>query len=107
MSDGKFAVLRFAGKQHKVSVGEKITVQCLVGKAGESVTLDEVLMVSDGDKVSAGTPLVSGASIKAKVIALGRAEKRIIYKKRRRKGYTKKQGHRQDQTKLQIESINA
>ncbi len=107
MLDGKFAVLRYAGKQHKVSVGGKITVDCLVGKAGDSITLNEILLICDGDKVSTGAPLIAGATINAKVIALGKAEKRIIFKKRRRKGYTKKQGHRQDQTKLQIESINA
>lgn len=101
-----YAVVKTSGKQFRVSAGDKIRVNQLKADVGAVVTLDEVLAISSGTgELKLGTPLLSGATVKAKVLAHGRAKKVMIFKKRRRKGYTKKQGHRQNETTLLIESI--
>ena len=101
-----YAVVKTSGKQFRVSAGDKIRVNQLKAEIGSVVTLSEVLAISSGaGELKLGTPLLSGATVKAKVLSHGRAKKVIIFKKRRRKGYTKKQGHRQDETTLLIESI--
>jgi large subunit ribosomal protein L21 len=102
-----YAVIKTGGKQYRVSSGEKIKVEQLTADVGSQVTLDKVLMVADGDKVSIGQPLVQGAKVQATVVAHGRGEKVRIFKLRRRKHYKKQQGHRQNYTEIQINEISA
>lgn len=108
-SSSEYAVVRVAGKQYRVSPGARIVVNELEAKPGESIQITDVLLSSQGDSsdLKIGTPLLKGISVKAKVIETKPGPKVIIYKKRRRKGYTKKQGHRQQGTTLLIESIGA
>ena len=103
----KFAVIETGGKQHHVIAGQRIVVGRLAGKAGESVTLDKVILIGQGEAADMrlGSPFVKQAKVQARIVAQERSRKTVIFKKRRRKGYTKKQGHRQDQTRLVIESI--
>jgi large subunit ribosomal protein L21 len=102
-----FAVIRTGGKQYKVAAGDVIKVEKLAGEAGASLTLDDVLMVSDAGKTTIGTPVVAGASVTATVVAQGRGEKIIVFKKKRRQNYRRKNGHRQDLTILRITDISA
>ena len=102
-----YAVIKTGGKQYRVTPGEKLRVETLPAEVGTEVTLDHVLMVADGDKVTTGSPTVSGASVKATVVAHGRGEKIRIFKMRRRKHYRKTQGHRQNYTEIQISGISA
>ncbi|NDC38762.1 MAG: 50S ribosomal protein L21 [Proteobacteria bacterium] len=101
-----YAVVKTSGKQFRVSAGDRIRVNQLKAEVGSTVTLSEVLAISSGaGEFKLGAPVLSGATVTAKVVAHGRAKKVVIFKKRRRKGYTKKQGHRQNETTLLIESI--
>ena len=100
-----YAVVKTGGKQYRVTPGEKLKVEQIPADIGSEVVLDQVLMVADGDNVTVGTPIVAGASVKAKVLSHGRHAKVTIFKMRRRKHYQKHQGHRQNYTELQIESI--
>jgi large subunit ribosomal protein L21 len=99
-----YAVVKTGGKQYRVIPGEKLKVEQIPADIGSEVVL-EVLMLADGDNVTVGTPLVAGASVKAKVLSHGRGKKVSIFKMRRRKHYQKHQGHRQNYTELQIESF--
>ena len=100
-----YAVVKTGGKQYRVAAGEKLKVEQIPADVGAESVLDQVLMVADGDAVTMGTPLVSGASVKAKVLAQGRGDKVNIFKMRRRKHYRKSQGHRQNFTELEILGI--
>ena len=100
-----YAVIKTGGKQYKVAAGEKLKVEQIPADVGAEVILDQVLMIGDGDSVRLGQPNVTGASVKATVVAQGRHEKVTIFKMRRRKHYHRHQGHRQNYTELQIESI--
>jgi large subunit ribosomal protein L21 len=102
-----FAVVRTGGKQYKVASGDVIKVEKLPGDAGAAVRLEEVLLVSDAGSTKIGTPLVAGASVNAEVIAQDRADKVIIFKKKRRQNYRRKNGHRQQLTVLRITGIQA
>ena len=102
-----YAVIKTGGKQYRVSAGEKLKVESLPAEVGSEITLDQVLMVGEGDSVKMGTPLLAGASLKATVVSHGRGEKVRIYKMRRRKHYRKTQGHRQNYTEIQISGISA
>lgn len=102
-----YAVIKTGGKQYRVEPGAKLRVETLEAEAGSSIALDQVLMIGDGDKVSVGTPLLAGASVKATVVAHGRGDKIRIFKMRRRKHYQKRMGHRQNYTELLIDSISA
>jgi large subunit ribosomal protein L21 len=102
-----YAVVKTGGKQYRVAAGEKLRIEQIAGDVGSEVVLDQVLMLADGDAVTLGTPLVSGASVKATVLAHGRADKVRIFKLRRRKHYQKRQGHRQNYTEIKIEIINS
>jgi large subunit ribosomal protein L21 len=102
-----YAVIKTGGKQYRVAAGEKIKVEQIPADIGSEVVLDQVLLVADGDDVTMGTPLVGGATVKAKVISHGRGEKVRIYKMRRRKHYRKSQGHRQYSTEIEILGIGA
>jgi large subunit ribosomal protein L21 len=101
-----YAVIKTGGKQYRVSSGEKIKVEQIPADVGSQITLDQVLMVADGDKISIGAPLVAGATVHATVVAHGRADKVHIFKMRRRKHYRKHAGHRQNFTEIQIGKIS-
>ena len=102
-----YAVIKTGGKQYKVAAGEKIKIEQIAAEVGQEITIDQVLAVGAGADLTVGTPLVTGASVVAKVLAQGRHDKVRIFKMRRRKHYQKRQGHRQNYTELQIVSINA
>jgi large subunit ribosomal protein L21 len=102
-----FAVIRTGGKQYKVASGDVIAVEKLVGEPGATVELAEVLMVGEGADVSTGTPLVAGATVSAELVEHRRADKIIVFKKKRRQNYRRKNGHRQHQTVLRITEIRA
>jgi large subunit ribosomal protein L21 len=98
-----YAVIETGGKQYRVATGDVIEVETLPVETGDTVELDHVLLVSGEDGVTVGTPTVDGARVKATVQDHGRAKKIIVYK--HRKNYHKKQGHRQNFTRLQIDEI--
>ena len=100
-----YAVVKTGGKQYKVAPGEKLKVEQIPADVGAEVILDQVLMVGDGDAIRLGQPNVTGATVKATVVAHGRGEKIRIFKMRRRKHYQKHQGHRQNYTELKIDAI--
>ncbi|MET0440420.1 MAG: 50S ribosomal protein L21 [Casimicrobiaceae bacterium] len=100
-----YAVVKTGGKQYKVAPGEKLKVEQIPADVGAQVTLDQVLMVGEGESVRVGTPTVAGVSVMATVVAHGRGDKVKIFKMRRRKHYQKHQGHRQGYTELKIDSI--
>ena len=102
-----YAVIKTGGKQYRVVAGEKIRVEQILAEIGSEIEIDQVLMVSDGDKTSMGRPLVDGATVKATVLGQGRHDKVRIFKMRRRKHYQKHQGHRQNYTEIQITGISA
>ena len=99
-----YAVVKTGGKQYKVAVGEKLNVEQIPAELDSQIEL-EVLMIADGEKVTVGAPTVAGAKVVAKVVAHGRGEKVRIFKMRRRKHYQKRQGHRQNFTRIEILSI--
>lgn len=98
------AIIKTGGKQYSVAKGTKLNIEKLEGKPGDSITFDQVLMVG-GDSVKIGAPFVAGAKVVAKILSQGKGQKVIIYKYKRRKGYHKKQGHRQFQTRVEIQEI--
>ena len=100
-----FAVIKTGGKQYKVAPGEIIKVEKLPGEAGEPVEIEEVLLVAGEGEPRVGTPMVPGAKVKATILEQGRAKKIIIFKKKRRKNYKRKRGHRQYYTVLRIDEI--
>jgi len=100
-----YAVIKTGGKQYKVSAGEKLKIESIPAEVGSQLELNQVLMVADDDKITAGTPLVSGAVVKATVVSHGRGEKITIFKLRRRKHYRKTLGHRQNYTEIEINGI--
>ncbi len=102
-----YAVIKTGGKQYRVVDGEKIKVEQIPADVGAEITLDQVLMVGEGESVSIGTPLLAGAKVTATVVAHGRGPKIKIFKMRRRKHYQKHQGHRQNYTEIQISGIAA
>ena len=102
-----FAVIKTGGKQYKVAKGDVIEVERLGLHIGASIDFDQVLMVGDKKSASIGTPTVTGAKVKAEVLDQTRAPKIIVFKKKRRKGYRRTQGHRQDLTVLRITEISA
>lgn len=101
-----YAIVDVAGQQFKVEEGKKIFVHRLSEEQGETVELDQVLLIDLDGKVIVGEPIIKGALITAKVIDHPRGEKVKVFKKKRRKGYQKLSGHRQDLTQLQIETIS-
>ncbi|GAB4288747.1 MAG: 50S ribosomal protein L21 [Myxococcota bacterium] len=100
-----YAVIRTGGKQYKVSEGDVIRVESLGAEEGKEVIFEEVLLVSGEDKMFKGTPLVENAKVSGKVLKTGRGEKVIVFHRLRRKGFHKKQGHRQEFTEVKIEKI--
>ncbi len=100
-----FAVIKTGGKQYKVAPGEVLRVEKLPGEPGDTVELSEVLLVAGEGEPRVGTPLVEGARVKATILEQGRSKKIIVFKKKRRKNYKRKRGHRQYYTVLRIEEI--
>ena len=100
-----YAVIKTGGKQYRVAPGEKLKVEQLAADVGAEVILDQVLMVGDGESIRLGRPTVTGATVKATVLAHGRGDKVQIFKMRRRKNYQRHQGHRQGYTELKIDGI--
>jgi large subunit ribosomal protein L21 len=101
------AIVNIAGQQFKVTEGQELFVHQLEAAEGASVTFDQVLMVENNGSVTVGTPMVNKASIKATVLGRQKGDKVIVFKKKRRKGYQKMNGHRQSFSKIRIESITA
>ncbi len=102
-----FAVIRTGGKQYRVAKNDVITVEKLAGDEGAKLKFGDVLAVGDGKATKYGTPLVDGASVAATVLEQTRGDKIIVFKKKRRQGYRRKKGHRQDLTVLRITDIFA
>ncbi len=101
-----YAVIKTGGKQYKVSEGDLFKVEMLEGTVGETIQLDQVLMVG-GVEVKIGTPLVPGAKVMALIVAQEKDKKILVFKSKRRKGYRKKYGHRQPITRLKVAAIEA
>ncbi len=102
-----FAIIRTGGKQYKVSQDTYLQVEKLDANVGDKIQISEVLMVSDGTTTTVGAPIINGAVVTAEILEQGRAEKVIIFKKRRRQNYRRKNGHRQHLTTIKITSIKA
>jgi large subunit ribosomal protein L21 len=102
-----YAVIRTGGKQYKVAVGDKVKVEQITADVGQEIVFDQVLAVGTGADLKVGAPLVSGATVKATVVAHGRHPKVRIFKMRRRKHYQRHAGHRQSYTELQIGAVSA
>ncbi|HSI28894.1 50S ribosomal protein L21 [Methylophilus flavus] len=102
-----YAVIKTGGKQYKVTAGEKLKVEKLVGDVGSTVVIDKVLLIANGETTTVGAPLIAGATVNATVVSHGRGDKVMIFKMRRRKHYRKTQGHRQSYTEIQIDTISA
>lgn len=100
-----YAVIETGGKQYRVSPGETIRVEKINGEVGSQVEFDSVLMIGGGEKAIIGRPQIQGACVTGEIVSQGRGKKIIIFKHKRRKGYRKKQGHRQDFTALRISEI--
>lgn len=102
-----YAIVRTGGKQYQVACGDQVRVEKLEGNVGDSIDLVDVLMVSDGDDVKVGQPVLENAKVTAKIAEQGRGKKIIVFKRKRRKGYRLRKGHRQSYTALKIEEISA
>ena len=100
-----YAIFSTGGKQYRVSSGDKIDVEKLDAKVGETVTFSEVLLKGEGESVAVGAPFVDGASVVAEVLDQVRAKKVIAFKYKRRKGYHKTKGHRRQMTRLEIKTV--
>jgi large subunit ribosomal protein L21 len=100
-----YAVMKSGGKQYKVSEGDLLTVEKIEGNKGDTVSFEEVLMVSSEGDVKVGTPLVNGAKVIGEIMTQSKDSKITVFKMKRRKGYSKKTGHRQNVTALKIKEI--
>jgi ribosomal protein L21 len=102
-----YAIIRTGGKQYQVETGDTLRVEKLDGEVGDMVELSDVLLLVDGEAVTIGRPVIDGVKVVAKIVEQGRHKKVIVFKKKRRKGYQVKKGHRQMYTALNIETISA
>ena len=101
-----YAIIRTGGKQYQVTQGDRLRVEKLPGNIGDQVEIDDVLLVADGEAVTIGRPVVEGARVSARIVEQGKAKKVLVFKKKRRKGYQVKKGHRQHYTALEIQGIS-
>jgi large subunit ribosomal protein L21 len=101
-----FAIIESGSKQYKIQEGDSIRVEKIEGEPASTITLDKVLLVADGEKISVGRPYLEGATVTTKKVRDGKNEKLVIYKYKRRKDFEKKKGHRQKNSVLKIEKIN-
>ena len=100
-----YAIIEACGKQYKVAEGDLVFLEKLEANEGEKVIFDKILLLSDGDKVTVGTPIVKNAKVEATVVEHGKAKKIVVYKYKAKKNERKKQGHRQPYTKIKVEKI--
>jgi large subunit ribosomal protein L21 len=103
----KYAVIRTGGKQYRVSEGEIVKVEKLAGEVGEKIALGDVLFIGGEGEVKIGAPLVENAKVTGEIMNQGKAKKVLVFKKKRRKSYSRQRGHRQHQTTLKITGIEA
>jgi large subunit ribosomal protein L21 len=101
-----YAVIRTGGKQYRVSPGELLRVEALPGDKGNDFTFSEVLLTVADGAIQVGTPLVAGATVSARIVEHDKEKKIIVFKKKRRKNYSRQRGHRQHFTAVQIKTIN-
>jgi large subunit ribosomal protein L21 len=101
-----YAVIQTGGKQHKVSEGQIVTVEKLIGGKGDTVIFDEVLLVAKDNDIKVGMPLVAGAKVTGEIVEQTKGDKIVVFRMKRRKGYHKKTGHRQLLTSLKIKEIS-
>ncbi|MEM7259487.1 MAG: 50S ribosomal protein L21 [Pseudomonadota bacterium] len=101
-----YAVIKTGGKQYRVAAGDKLRIEAFDADEGDTINLEEVLMVGDGETINVGSPTISGASVAARVIEHGRHKKIDIVKFRRRKHYRRQMGHRQNYTQIEITGIS-
>lgn len=100
-----YAVVATGGKQYRVEAGQTVRIEKIPGEVGSSVAFDQVLLYSDGENISVGRPILENAKVNARIVEQDRGNKIIVFKFKRRKGYRKKQGHRQDYTAVKIDSF--
>ena len=105
LESNMYAVIKTGGKQYRVVSGEKLKIEQIPAEVGAELTLDQVLMVGEGETVQVGTPTVSGATVRVTVLSHGRHDKIRIFKMRRRKHSMKHQGHRQNYTEIRVDAI--
>lgn len=101
-----YAVIRTGGKQYRVTSGELLRIELLNGDVGSQVEFSDVLLTANEGSVQVGTPLVAGASVTAQIVEHGKERKIIVFKKKRRQGYRRKQGHRQPFTAVRVQNID-
>jgi len=102
-----YAVVSTGGKQYKVQEGEVLRIEKIPGNVGDTVSFDRVLMISDGDNVSVGQPVLDNVAVETHIVEQGKAKNILVFKYKRRKRYRRKQGHRQQYTAVKIDRINA
>ncbi len=100
-----YAIIRTGGKQYQVEAGERLRVEKLNGNVGDSIVIEDVLLVADGENIKIGQPVVEGAKVNAKIVEQDREKKVLVFKKKKRKGYQVMKGHRQCFTSLEIQEI--
>jgi large subunit ribosomal protein L21 len=101
-----YAIIRTGGKQYQVATGERLRVEKIDGRVGDAIELSDVLLVADGEDVKIGRPMLEGTRVAARIVEQGKAKKVMVLKKKRRKGYRVKKGHRQEYTALEIGEIS-
>jgi len=106
IKDAMYAIVEIAGQQFKVAKDQKVFVHRLAGEEGDKISFDKVLLTGDGDNITLGAPAIDGALVEAKITRHLKGDKVIVFKKKRRKGYRVKNGHRQSLTEISIEGIS-
>lgn len=102
-----YAIIKTGGKEYNVEEGSRIEVEKLPGNAGDDITLDKVILVADKDDIKIGKPFISGASVVAEIMSQKKGRKIIVFKRKPKKGYKRKLGHRQELTELKIKGIKS